>query len=276
MGYDPDRFAEEVISDLICIICSEVLEDPVECSKCQTNFCRACIDDWSARKAECPNRCALVLQAPHRFLKTTLGQLKIRCSNEGCEQVVNLEQLTQHETGQCGFRLMKCSNAGCSVALAANELQLHSPNCSFQMVSCDKCGLEQIISDIPSHDCIKSLSDLVRQLHSVNEAQQHRITSLEETLNVRVKNLANPNYIEHNATCSVCSAHPIANVKFRCRLCPDFQVCEGCVSSNHPHNDFVRMPYSGEHYEVRCDHCRVLPISDIRYKCTVCGDYGIV
>jgi hypothetical protein len=38
-----------------------------------------------------------VLTAAHWSCK--LGQLKIRCSNEGCGQIMVPEQLTQHEKG---------------------------------------------------------------------------------------------------------------------------------------------------------------------------------
>ena len=43
MGFDTDRFASDLKDELICLICQEVLEDPMECSECQTNFCLSCI-----------------------------------------------------------------------------------------------------------------------------------------------------------------------------------------------------------------------------------------
>ena len=43
MGIDTDRFVSTVNDELICIICSEVLENPMECSTCQTNYCESCI-----------------------------------------------------------------------------------------------------------------------------------------------------------------------------------------------------------------------------------------
>lgn len=274
MGYDQERFAEEVIADLLCLICSEVLEDPVECSKCQTNFCKACIDDWSSRKSECPNRCELVLQAPHRFLKATLGQLKIKCNHEGCDKVVALEQLTHHEAKVCEFRVINCPNEDCDVKLPAMQFQSHQEECSFRLISCEKCSLQFKIASLPFHDCIKALSDMIRKLLRVNDEQQQRLDQLEISLNIRSRVSVNHSQFEHAVSCSVCRTKPILNVKYRCRLCPDFQVCERCSALPHEHNDFVAMTFSGEHSQIRCDSCKVLPISDLRYKCSVCSDFG--
>lgn len=45
MGYDVERFIEVPNQEFICLICSDVIEDPMECSNCQTFFCKACIED---------------------------------------------------------------------------------------------------------------------------------------------------------------------------------------------------------------------------------------
>mmetsp|Transcript_15782 Transcript_15782/g.28831 ORF Transcript_15782/g.28831 Transcript_15782/m.28831 type:complete len:403 (-) Transcript_15782:34-1242(-) len=275
MGYDQDRFAEEIMPDLCCLICSEVLQDPVECAKCQTNFCKTCIDDWSSRKSECPNRCQLVLQAPHRFLRTTLGQLKIKCSHEGCEKVVTLEKLQTHEDKECEFRQVACQNEGCGQALHALNFKSHAEECSYRIIICEKCSLDVKASDLALHDCINALSEIVRRLLRVNEEQQNRIDALETVLNVRSSNFIKHDEFEHPTECSVCRRNPIIRVKYRCRLCPNYQVCEGCLKHPHSHADFVQMTFSGSHEEIRCDECKVYPIEDLRYKCGECGNFDL-
>ena len=37
-----------------CPLCSGILINPVMCMKCQTAFCRQCVDDWSLKN---PTKC---------------------------------------------------------------------------------------------------------------------------------------------------------------------------------------------------------------------------
>ena len=57
MGYELARFVEggsEVDEELICPICSGVLQDPVHTPQCEHAFCRDCIKKWLERTQACP------------------------------------------------------------------------------------------------------------------------------------------------------------------------------------------------------------------------------
>ena len=43
MGYDVARFMGEVDEELLCPICSGVLEDPLQAPECEHAFCMGCI-----------------------------------------------------------------------------------------------------------------------------------------------------------------------------------------------------------------------------------------
>ena len=69
----------------VCQICLKVILEPRECQKCQTAFCKKCIDTWIAQcplenATRCPIRCVGTSFLPiHRFAKQELLTQKFRC-----------------------------------------------------------------------------------------------------------------------------------------------------------------------------------------------------
>ena len=49
MGFDVSWFQGEVDEELLCPICSEVLEDPLQAPSCEHAFCSECINEWLSR-----------------------------------------------------------------------------------------------------------------------------------------------------------------------------------------------------------------------------------
>jgi hypothetical protein len=55
MGYDIKRFiGGKVNEEFVCVICQDVLEEPVMVSICEHIFCDGCIRGWILEKKECP------------------------------------------------------------------------------------------------------------------------------------------------------------------------------------------------------------------------------
>ena len=82
MGYDTERFenSEQIDKDLICSICTDVLQDPVYFRQCEHCFCRQCITQSLKIRKECPldrNSCKLRdLKPIVRFMKKSLNHLR--------------------------------------------------------------------------------------------------------------------------------------------------------------------------------------------------------
>ena len=54
MGNEIGRFDEEVDEELICCICSRVLDDPLQVPHCTHAFCAGCINEWLTYQPTCP------------------------------------------------------------------------------------------------------------------------------------------------------------------------------------------------------------------------------
>ena len=102
MGFDLERFPNEDIgSELICSICTGVLEKPLETS-CQHLFCGECIQKWLSRRKSCPrcrkNITTTDLRQVLPDLKNILSKQKINCEykSNGCKELVTTEALPTH------------------------------------------------------------------------------------------------------------------------------------------------------------------------------------
>ena len=111
MGWSIERFINRnsVIDELICSICTDVLENPVQ-TPCQHSFCNDCIKVWvEDGKSSCPvDRQTLDSKdlKPARILQQLLNSLIIRCKHfhDGCSLMARYEdmpQLVEHEINQC-------------------------------------------------------------------------------------------------------------------------------------------------------------------------------
>ena len=108
MGFDLERFPnEEIGSELICSICTGVLEKPLETS-CQHLFCGECIHQWLLRRESCPhcrkNITTTDLRQVLPALKNILNKQKINCEykKNGCKELVTIEALPKH-LSSCSF-----------------------------------------------------------------------------------------------------------------------------------------------------------------------------
>lgn len=82
MGYDFGRFTAEIDEDFHCVICTMVLENPVQ-SPCEHIFCNDCVVKWLLVKESCPVDQRLLrvgdLKSVPRYFRNLLDKMEIRC-----------------------------------------------------------------------------------------------------------------------------------------------------------------------------------------------------
>ena len=146
-GYDDERFQSIVNENFHCLICYNVLKDPVMCRRNEHYFCRGCITEHLRRNAHrCPN-CAdeltveTLAEVP-RIVKNYLNELSIRCDHydRGCRELVQLQNLQRH-VAECGFSPIVCQNQGCGETISKRDRTYHeSELCQFRKLQCHNCG----------------------------------------------------------------------------------------------------------------------------------------
>lgn len=146
MGFEVDRFSQQPSPEVICIICTSVLDDPVQCGN-QHNFCRGCITKWLSTlndgtgelNGTCPAcRSEMSIQrlkGSPASLKRRLSKLKILCSHRNCDSgFLDLDHIVRHED-QCKYQRdrIHCIFGCGEYFFAEEEVTEHIQGCNKYM-----------------------------------------------------------------------------------------------------------------------------------------------
>lgn len=171
MGYDIERFVGYVNEGLLCCICRDVLEDPLQ-APCEHAFCTSCISGWLVHHNNCPEDRQLldlsVLRPLYRYMKNDLNRLQLCCRNRehGCEMVCSLESINRHEH-ECEYSQVACSNAGCLVQVQRRNLDNHLATCEYRSRDCPNgCGYAILNIEDAQHNCVAELRTELELLRS--------------------------------------------------------------------------------------------------------------
>ncbi len=186
-GYEDNRFETKVDENLHCIICTEVLKDPVQCRRNEHHFCRNCIIEHLNHSPKCPTcndpLTIETLVRPQRFLTNTLSCLKISCDNSerGCHKVVELGSLATH-VASCGFSPMPCSNDQCEEIISRRDKEIHENKvCDFRRVKCDYCGQMVLYKNFMQHPC-KHTCEMKAELKEVRSTQDEMLKMMQNMM----------------------------------------------------------------------------------------------
>ncbi len=186
-GYEDNRFETKVDENLHCIICREVLKDPVQCRGNEHHFCRNCITKHLKNSPKCPTcndpLTVETLVRPQRFLANTLSCLKISCDNSerGCREAVELGSLATH-VASCGFSPMPCSNDQCEEIISRRDKEIHENKvCDFRRVKCDYCGHMVLYKNFMQHTC-RHTCEMKAELKEVRSNQDEMFKMMQNMM----------------------------------------------------------------------------------------------
>ena len=144
-GYEDELFQYPVGPSLHCCICTNVIKDPVMCHN-EHIFCRACITTHLMYSQTCPTCMQPLtvesLRQATRGIRNLLSELQIRCEyfDRGCGKFVQLGDLKRH-VADCGFAPAVCSNEGCQLVVNKQDLLHHETAvCELRRVQCHSCN----------------------------------------------------------------------------------------------------------------------------------------
>ncbi|XP_053324359.1 RING finger protein 151-like [Spea bombifrons] len=190
MGYDIERFLGYVNEGLLCCICRDVLEEPLQ-APCEHAFCASCIHGWLVHHNNCPEDrqplTATDLRPLHRYMRNDLKRLQIRCRNArgGCATICSLESVDRHER-DCEHGRMSCRNAGCPAQFERRNLDAHLAVCEHRSRECPNgCGYTILSAQDLQHNCIAELrtelellrSEMICRVEETKQEMESRLDS---------------------------------------------------------------------------------------------------
>ena len=89
-----DDFYKNLEPLLICPICKKIYKDPVMCSKCQSIYCKNCIND-----SKCVKECDDAIFNNSISKMELLSKIKYRCNN--CYEEVKQMDINSHLQKNC-------------------------------------------------------------------------------------------------------------------------------------------------------------------------------
>ena len=227
-GYEDERFETKVDDNLHCVICTEVLKDPVQCRRNEHHFCRNCIIEHLKHSRNCPTckdpLTVETLVRPQRFLANTLSSLKISCDNaqRGCRAVVELGSLNTH-VASCGCSPVPCSNDQCDEIISLRDKEIHENKvCDFRRVKCDYCAQMVLYKNFMQHSCpqrkeIREMKAEMSEVRSTLDVMSEMMRNVMSSLARLERNVAQRPEGSHASSGQELQAEIVVAGGFNCR-----------------------------------------------------------
>ncbi len=162
---------EDFLEIIKCKICLQISLNPVTCIKCESVFCKECIDYWMKKSNKCPFRCEnFQLNEDSRILKNILSKFQYICDK--CTNKVSLEDYASHQK-VCSQDLINCINSCGEIikkSFSDTHIRLFCPN---TLIKCKCCWSEIKRKDFPTKEGTE------------NGLEYNRIKELENELKIK-------------------------------------------------------------------------------------------
>lgn len=125
--------------EFACIICCNLLKDPVSCSICLASFCYDCVSRWViSSNGKCPNRCLYQSVKLNPTLERLLNSIIISCPD--CEEQINYGSYNKFHYKTCPMVLEEC--AYCHKDYRKKDKLEHLDSCPLFSIKCVFCHFD--------------------------------------------------------------------------------------------------------------------------------------
>lgn len=94
-----DEIYQQFETSICCVICTDIIIDPMMCMNCQAQYCKECIENWKKKATQCTNRCKNANYKKSLLAQGLLSKLKFICIK--CEKIIDYDDMKNHSLINC-------------------------------------------------------------------------------------------------------------------------------------------------------------------------------
>uniref|UniRef100_A0A7M5X679 Uncharacterized protein n=1 Tax=Clytia hemisphaerica TaxID=252671 RepID=A0A7M5X679_9CNID len=146
-GYDVKFVGVEPLN-VTCSICLFTLREPMQAEECGHRFCKSCVEELpngDNGKPLCPEDRSEMILFQDKGKQRDILDCLVLCTNseDGCLWTKELRYFEDHTKDECPFTLLECTNHGCTDQIQRQNLFQHCNEfCLYRMSTCAFCSLE--------------------------------------------------------------------------------------------------------------------------------------
>lgn len=172
----------------LCEICKDILQNPVSCKHCESNFCSECIQLYvNQNNSECPDKCKFEEIKPSKLVFKALDVLQFKCSNVPCEEILNYSNYFTHHLKNCKYMPIPCTF--CKKQFVQLNYEEHVSQCDDFESNCDICGIKTRRKEFLKHDttaCLKEFAKITKKEKNVLDSIVKKMATDIELLQMEV------------------------------------------------------------------------------------------
>ncbi|XP_028406545.1 kelch-like protein 5 [Dendronephthya gigantea] len=190
-GYDTARLKSFFDEGFVCAICLGVLKDPMQCENNEHYFCSGCIKEHLEKTSHtcpvCQDKLTVeTLRKAPRIVEDCVSRYKIACDHEGrgCAAVLEIGALQAH-IRDCGFTPVSCSNDGCDDVVNKQDVKQHETElCRYKTTTCVDCGERMTYHKYGAHGCVlrRDVDEMKKDLADVKITQNEMMNEMRESM----------------------------------------------------------------------------------------------
>ena len=94
-----DEIYKQFESSICCVICQDIMIEPMMCMNCQAQYCKLCQENWSKKSKSCTNRCTNTKYEKSILAQGLLSKPHFICKK--CDKVIDYEDMKDHILTKC-------------------------------------------------------------------------------------------------------------------------------------------------------------------------------
>jgi len=149
---------QNMLSQLECLICKEVMYNAMESECCGVGCCESCTNISKLNSTKCPQCRKIVIWKSNKLVRKMISELSFICPD--CSQTTTRSEWENHKK-KCTDNKLTCKYPNCTVTGTQKEIEKHDQICGLRFSTCKNCKEDIRLSEMEQHVKFNCLSRFI-------------------------------------------------------------------------------------------------------------------